>query len=64
MSDKKYSFKLLSGEGRTMLEKENVYVSHWDKGIYDIYDEKDGEILMRFHKGDNMLLIVEPYSDK
>ena len=53
-----YDLKLYLDNGTLFMEEKKVCVVHWDKNIYILYDEENNHI-KRFHKGNNMLLILE-----
>ena len=52
-----YDLKLYFEDGSIFLEEKNVRVVHWDRNIYIVYD-KDNNFKIRFHKGNNMLLVM------
>jgi len=52
-----YDITLYLEDGTIFLEEEYVDIVHWDDNIYIVYD-KDNNFKMRFHKGDNMLLVM------
>ena len=53
-----YDIKLYLEDGTVFFEEEYVNIVHWDNNIYIVYD-KDNNFKMRFHKGDNMLLVLK-----
>jgi len=50
--------ELYSEDGILLKSFKNVYVSHWDNNIYHLYTKKDGKLIVRLHKGANMLLSI------
>lgn len=53
--------RLYSQDGVLIKSYENVYMEHWDKYIYHVYD-KGSNLIARIDKGANMLLISENIS--
>jgi len=51
--------KLFTQE-RVLIDSYNkVYMVPWGRNIYNIYDQEEGELIIRIDKGDNMLLTAQ-----
>ena len=48
--------KIYSEEGKLIESYNSVYLSHWDKNIYNIYTKEGGDFIIRVDKGANMML--------
>ena len=59
----KKSIKLFKENGELILEYKDVYITYWDKNIYFLSKEYEGECFVRIDKGVNMLLVVVEKDD-
>ena len=48
--------KIFTEEGKLIESYDGVYLSHWDRNIYNIYTKEGGNLIIRVDKGANMML--------
>jgi hypothetical protein len=59
----KKSIRLYSGSGEMLFEYKDVYISHWDSGIYYLSRKYERKSFLRIDKGRYMLLFEKRYEE-